>query len=473
MTLGSEALKKATSPVFVSVSGRILTQVVMAATILVATRFVTLEEFGILALGQAVSVILTSLLYTGLYQIVLRTKNIDEENATLFSTQLVLSATGTLLMISLGLIQAGGSLLQFVFFGLAPVPVLIGTAAHFDALLFRDSRVRAAVLSTAGAEILGFVAMCIAIGSGAGVYALVLGRLVMAILLLIAKVSCVAKWPGFGLEAGVVRGSFAAAYPLYISNGVTMASSYGGDLLLGLFQNPTAVGAFRAASRVTATATEIIAKPVLAISWSNLARSERENRLHALATEWLEQAKFLTFAAWPALIALALLAEPVVNFILDESWGAAAPLITILSLAAGVGILDVLSPPALLCTQKASIFTRLTFARAGITITALLLTAPHGPVAVAYGLLAARAIITPISLSFVLSALNIAPARFARALVPSTIATVTCCLAVVALQGATDDNLQGFMMTGGLAAALWSVIFLFFVTRRVVQLPRP
>ncbi|MEL6979630.1 MAG: oligosaccharide flippase family protein [Pseudomonadota bacterium] len=471
--LGETVAKSVGSTVFVSTVGRVFTQVLGVATILVATRFVTLEEFGFLALGQAVTIIIGSLLYTGLHQHVMRTKHIAEENATLFTAQCLLGLAGTMLMVAVGLLQPTGSLAQAVFLALAPVSVLQGPTAHYEAFLIREGRIRTAVLTTAAAELLGFVSMCVAIIYGAGVYALIFGRLIASAALLISKAWFAAIWPGLAMRGGVARRAFSSARPLYITTLAHMASTYGGDLLLGFFQSPTAVGAYRAASRVTATLSEVIAKPVITISWSNLARSEREGRIDAMGAAWLDQAKFLTLAAWPALAALSLLSAPVVDFILDESWGEAAPVIGVLAIAIAVGILDGLSGPALLCTQKDALFTRLTFVWAGIAVGSLLVTAQFGPIAVAYGLLVARLIMMPITLSFVLRALNIPLSAFARALAPSVIVTLACCLAVASLQSATDYDLRGLLITAGAGAALWITIFLALLTLRVVQLPRP
>lgn len=475
--ISSKLLRQAKAGVssvfFVSTFGRIVSQILAAATVFVAAQFVSLEDFGVLALGQAVTIILASLLYTGLHHQVMRSTNLGAENATLFAAQCLLGLAGALMMAAIGALQSPGSVLQSVFFLMAPIPAFVAPAAHFEALLIRAQKIRVAVLSTMVAEILGFVAMWLAFVQGAGVFALVLGRLVATIVAFAAKVWFAGVWPGLKLDARIAHEAFFASRPLYLTTGTSMASNYGGDLLLGLFLNPLSVGAFRAASRVATTGSEIIAKPVQTITWSNLARLEREQADASMAAAWLDHAKFLTLLAWPALCALALMSGSVVDLLLDESWSAAAPVISVLALALAVGILDNIVAPALTCTKQGQLYERIALATAAVIVASLSIAAPFGAVAAAFGLLFARLMMAPIALYYVLKALDVSVGAMIRNLAPSLGVTAACGVVVFLLQNVTSDTIEGFVVTAGLGALFWIALFFTLVARGLVQYPQP
>lgn len=469
----SALLAMLVSPFFVSAAGRMVSQVLAAATVLVAARYVTLSEFGVLAIAQAVTIILNSLLYTGLHHQVLRSTDLPRENATLFTCQAALGAGGSLFMAVLAVSQSADSLLREVFLGFAPIPLMVGVAAHFEALLIRAERIRAAVLSTAAAEALGFAALCVAFALGAGVYALVVARLTATVIAFLLKALLAAEWPGVAVERAVAATSFAASRPLYVTTGTNMMSNYGADLLLGAFLAPAAVGAYRAASRVAVTGMDIIAKPVEVITWSNLARLERGALADQMGAAWVNQAKFLTLVAWPALACLALLSKPVVDILLDESWGAAAPVISVLALALAVGVLDVLIGPALTCAKQPKRYVRLTLTRAGVIVVALAAAAPFGAIAAAFGLLAARAVMAPIAVHVALGALGVPAAAMVRALAPSALVTLACCLTVVLVRGLSADDAAGFALTVSLGALCWLGLAGVLIGKRIVELPKP
>ena len=389
-------LALATGPFVVGSLSRVAVQLLAFAQVVVASRHLDLAQFGTFALASAIAVIACSLLYTGFYEGLLRARDVAREAPTVL---VLLCAVG----IGLGLAM-GVAALAFGFetgfetgFGamllpLALVPVLAGPTAWCEALGVRRGMVRANAVLTLVAEGAGFAALLWGLRAGEGAMALVWGRLVATLAALLLKLPFALGAPALGFSRAVALAAWQRARPLYAGAVAKLLSGYGGDFVVALFLSPAAVGAFRAGARVANTGAEVIVRPIHAIAWSRFARLERDLGAAAvgpLQTAWLRDTAFLAAVAWPSLVGLALMAEPVTALVLGPAWIAAAPVIAALALARAVAATDFLVDPLLVCRGRSDLQMRLRVASAALSVACVALAAPFGVTAAALGLLAA------------------------------------------------------------------------------------
>lgn len=466
------------STFMVSSLGRTTVQILTAATVLIAARYVDLAEFGVFALASAVNVILVTLVYTGFYHHILRTKDLKRGRDTLFWLMAALGALGSLLMVAVGLIATPATDTGLLFLTLSPIPLAAAPAAYFEALIMREGRVRSAVMATTVAEICGFVALVIAFEAGAGIMAFAASRLVATALVLVIKAAQAQSLPGFGFSIPQMSVAVRESLPLYNTTGTELLSNYGADLILGFFLNPLAVGTYRAGARVAVTGSDIVVQPLRAISWSRFARHERDGDLAMIRSTWLSQLRFLSVVAWPALIALSVLAVPVVEILLAESWMAAAPVLAILALANAVAALDVSSAPIFMCHGRGGLLTRLRLASALLLLLAILMAASFGPLAVAWAFLFVKLVVVPVNLVFVARMVEVTFEAIGRALMPGVLVSLICVAAILVGERIMAGELGGegavaFLTAAGAGLTVWALALAGLLSRRIVQLPAP
>merc|ERR1739841_279088 len=100
-------------------------------------------------------VIATTLVYTGIYHLLLRTDDLDRDRDTFFLMQLAIGGAGALLMAGLGLAMggfaAGGTAMALL--ALAPNPALSALSAWLEAQLVRERRIRTTALAVLMSEL--------------------------------------------------------------------------------------------------------------------------------------------------------------------------------------------------------------------------------------------------------------------------------------------------------------------------------
>lgn len=89
------------------------------------------------------------------------------------------------------------------------------------------------------------------------------------------------------------------------------------------------------------------------------------------------------FVFIPCMVGIAVIAKPLIELLYGQRWGAAAPILTLLALAAASWPLHVLNLAALSAQGRSDLFFRLELAKKVIAISLILICAPFGPVAIA------------------------------------------------------------------------------------------
>lgn len=155
-----------------------------------------------------------------------------------------------------------------------------------------------------------------------------------------------------------------------------------------------------------------------------------QHRIGSLTNAFAQALRITLTFVLPLHVLLALMAVPIVSTFFPEEWGAAAPLLSCLAMAAGARCFDVAAVTALKASAAGTVVFRLGLFRIGLLALALVLSIPHGIGAVAGAVLGARILAAGASLVAAWRRLDL---------------------------GATSASLE--LSAGGAAFALWALVF--------------
>lgn len=470
-------LKSLREPYVVGVASRILGQLISFVAVAIASRYLELEIFGTYALAWAGAVIGNTFVFTGFYQALLRSKEFERDRDTIYWLNTGVGAASAIAIALFGLAAGGLATAQgAALIALAPIPFIITPAAWWEAQLVRERRVRSASLYVLVAESCALIATVAMLRAGYGLAALIVPRYVSVIVGLMLTGGLVRRLPRIGLRRDSTRQAAKTALPLWGSSIVHSFQVYGTDIILGAFANAAMVGAYRGGARIAITASDLVLQPLGILTWSRFTRIEKgEDGIEALRTAWSENMAIAAAILWPLSATVALLAEPLVVTVLDETWLPAAGVVVILTVSRAIVFLGELLEPTLMTTGygRAQFYIRLF--GAGSLLLLLMIFARHGAEPAAWAHLASSVLTATVGLWAMVRVLHLSRTDFLRTFTPGLV--LTAATAAVILTTATP--LEAFGEVAGLVLCLaavglaWLVLMVVFLRRRALVLPTP
>ena len=320
---------------FYSALDKYVSIALVIATTAIAARLLTPDEIGIFAIASIVAVVSESLrdFGAGVYII---------QSSLLTRTKLRTAFTVTAAMsvlITLALVGVSGPIASFYTDPRLAPAVLVSAAgvlaASFAspslALLRREMRFRVlALINISGllANLLAFLALY---ALGWNYLSPVLAALVASLItttfavLVVHKfwmfVPCVKDWRDI-----VTFGGFASATAILNTLYVSLP-----QLLLGRLSGLDAVGIYNRATLLCQLPDRLIVgafQPVIFPAFAAQARAGDD-----LKAAYLKALSLLSAVQWPALLVLAVLAEPAVRIVFGPQWDACAPVLRIMAVA--------------------------------------------------------------------------------------------------------------------------------------------
>lgn len=465
------------SPFAVGVASRIGAQVSAFALILVASRSLDLAEFGAYAIASALAVIFTTLVYTGVYHILMRSPDIHRDRDTFFVLQLGIGLVGSVLMVGIAFILGGpsGGSTPYAMLGLAPIPVFASLSAWLEAQLVREGRIRTTSTAVLASEVVGLVTALTMFRSGFGIDALIASRLASMAFIVVIYGSLVRRAPRLRVRLDTARDSLCEAWPLWGSVSLSMMSNYGADLMLGAFLNASSVGAYRAGARVANTAADVVIQPLGTISWARFARLEANSTRELIRDAWKENMAVSFALVVPAMISLSLLAEPLVSFLLDPAWGAASGVVAIIALARATNAITFLLEPTLTCLGRVRLQFYINVGDAALFLLLLLTFGRAGAEAAAYSILAKDMVLMTSALVAMMLTARLTLADLVETITPGLGLTAICLLVILGMTQLPSDMtpVASFAVTVAALLSIWLLTVAGMLRRRVLVLPRP
>ena len=473
-----------TSPYAIGVASRFLVQIVAFVQVMIASRYLGLAEFGIYALAWAATVIANSFVYTGFYQALLRSPDIGRDRDTLFWAILAVGLAGGAVIggIGFGIYWNFGAFTGSVSATtalalclLAPIPILRAPAAWNESQLIQEQRVRSASSHVVASELCAALVGWLCLRAGYGVLSLIAARYAAVAVELTITTLLIRRVPKLRVDRMTLAQARKTAVPLWGTTAMGMFSNYGADLILGVFLNPAAVGAYRGGARISQTVSDLVLQPLTMLSWSSFTQLEKQGAQQGMRDVWVQNMGFGAVLLWPILACVALLAPELVSVVFDETWLPAAPIVAILCLARAIRFLSVLLEPALICNHQGQRQLRIRFIGAVLLLACLLGFGRYSGAAAAYAHVATSVVVAALSLIAMMGLLQITMRDLARALLPAGAIGGVCVAVVFTSQGWRDAGDPGFGLALTVAAlvAVWLVLVGLALRARLLNLPRP
>lgn len=412
-------------------AARALSHVATLVLMLCAARYLSPEAFGAYTLGSLAAAFTMLLLYSGVYEHLLRTESLERHAGAAFTVLLglgvLLCAAHLLLAEPLARLFRSEALAG-ILRAFAVLPLIGCVSAWREALYLRDAanlpRYYAILVVRDGSALAVGLAL---LWAGWGLEALVVSRLWVSLSGMAMWQAVVRRAPRLDLRRAPLREVLAYGSGVAGSRGLGFAASYGVDLVVGLALNPAALGIYRMSSRLVASATDIVGQPMSKLGWVRLsaaARGETE-----LMPAWHRLQRLTLLLAWPALAYIALAAPELVALVMGPQWTAVAATSTLLAAGAMLRIATLQLEPLLAVRHRSGL---LFATRAGTTALGigLALAAMHGGTqAVAVSQVAAAAAALAVTGAAAVRALDLSTRAIGRSLVRP----MACLGAVVAL----------------------------------------
>ncbi|MFN0046190.1 MAG: oligosaccharide flippase family protein [Sphingorhabdus sp.] len=367
---------------------RATVQFLLFGVTIVATRQLSIEEFGSYALASLFLIVARALFYVGPYEYLLKTRLTPTLYATCLRANIILASVISCLL----------TLVYFVAFRifdiydvsrlialLAPSIFLVAVTAWYEAVLLRDLRVRRYYLSTLIGDCIGAALAVFLLIKGYGVVSLVAQTYARLLILLALYAIGTTQRPTLGRGWVQVRDVFLWSKERYYAVLLNFTSTYGADLVLGILLSPAATGLYRASSRIVSTLTDLFAQPLQKISQTNL--SARLVQEKSLGTSWLTMLSGVGAIGWAGLLTLGFLADDLVPLALGEKWTPAVPIVVSFCAIKSFMLLDAVTTSFLVCHDRQKQMLRVQIGVAAAVIGLSWFFAPFGPqnVAIAVG----------------------------------------------------------------------------------------
>lgn len=358
------------------------------AMVIVLSRLLPPEAFGLIAMIAVLTEILENVKDFGLATATIQMKDITHEQVTtLFWINSSLGAA-----IALAMYAAAPLIAQFynhpelteVARWMTATFILGGLSTQHWALLVRQMRFKTLAAINLGGELLAMAAAVVAALAGAGYWALVVQRLTYWV------VASPAMWIASGWRPGWPRRCTGLKSLLVFGgsvNGSTIVDVLGRNVdqaLIGWYWGALPLGLYERAYKLLMSPANTCAAPVNSVGMPALSRlHDNPERYRHAYLSLLERLAMLTV---PAAALTIVTADWLVAILLGEQWHESAPILAWLSLTAA--LTPVIAATGLLFTTQGrgpELF-KVGAGSLAIVVIAVAVGLPFGPIAIAAGL---------------------------------------------------------------------------------------
>ena len=365
---------------------------------LVLARLLSPRSFGLFTYAQAIVALLQALADTPLATIVVQRKSLDRDylDALFWATMGASLGLSLLCFASSGAIGRGveqpelppllrALSLSFLITGLSTVQM---------GLLRREFRFRSLAVRSLVGEASGGVVALVAAFLGAGVWSLVVQRLVASAVGSVVLWSTSTWRPSWRFPMRALRGSGRFAAGVTGSRMLWVITNRIDDFLIGTFLGPVALGFYTVGYRVTRILSQVFADTLIQVAVAAFARVQDDPvRLRSALTKAL---RLTGYVGIPVFLAVAMAAEPMVLTLFGPKWIASVPVMRVLALLGLTRSLQAHGEALLLAVGRPDLFVRLEVWRTLLMVLGFLLVVDHGILWVAVILVCAQYGVSPV-----------------------------------------------------------------------------
>ncbi|WP_240535531.1 oligosaccharide flippase family protein [Rhizobium freirei] len=376
---------------------KIVSQAVQLLIFLVAARALESAEFGLYAFSSAIVVMLVVIAEGGWGEFVMKAECSDSE----------LDQIGTISIIAgvlVTIIGASGAAIAWFLFHRPHEALLLALFscwflpsslyAVYEGLLVARGLLRKQSIIRIASEITGLCVTIVGLWLGWNVFSLAAGRLASQLICLAGSAAVLAWRPRLCLTWPFAREVLGFSSHILSNRLILFLRSYSGTIAIGSFLGLTEAGYFRVAERIVAAFSELIGEPARMLAWTLFRRSAlptgsdgRQVRdIGSAATFFM---MVLMAIATPIYLGLSLISSDLIDIILGEKWAPAAALVAILSMKQVLLMPGYVTEALLSLSGNIRRMPPTLLFNAVVSVTLILLLAPFGVVAAAWGQCAA------------------------------------------------------------------------------------
>ncbi len=447
---------------------RIASQGFQFLLFLYAARVLSTADFGVFSMAYAVVLGLTVVAEAGWREYVICCEDagqVKEAGTVALGSGAVMALLGAA---GIGIAEAIGSPGTFGLVGMMLLPwVLLRPLTVVQVgVLTRDGRLGAVAAVQWSAELASFLAGALALWLGQGVLALAWGKLALLAVELGGYVVCNRGLAFRVPDRARVRHMIDFSREILSARVLAYLQGNFTTLAIGVFFNTATVGIYRAATRLSGTAQEVIREPARFLGWSWLRRARDADEagdapggaFDAAALQFLE----IVVSLGAGLLALmAVLAKPLVHVLLGAKWNDAVVLLTLLCIGGMTRLISTLTDPIFPLLGKPRLTRTLAILTTVAGVATFALALPLGIVAVAASDIVAGLLAMGVAAYFLGREAQLRPARLLGVALPGIAGTV----AVFAVSTFVDrfslfvqqPNLVDLVLDGLLLATVYAV----------------
>jgi O-antigen/teichoic acid export membrane protein len=317
---------------------RVTAQVSQLIVFIVAARMLGPAEFGIFALVSACAVLMLRVAEMGWAHFIMSWSGAPEvPGQVLFVailSGLVFGALGggvSLAVPMFGIEQRIGEVGLLFSLWL----VLATASAAQKGIMIWQHRLRSSAIAESAGELAGLGVALWTLYHGAGIFALVYGRIAFQTVHLAISFSATRTLPRPGLPREVLKDLWVFSRQVFANRMIINLRLSAATFLIGGFLGPAAVGFYRAAERLVGALSEVVNVPTEVLAWS-LFRQTRDAHGGSTAGFQARANQFfrLLFAvALPVFIWVSVLASDLITTLIGPEWLPALPVVAVLALS--------------------------------------------------------------------------------------------------------------------------------------------
>ncbi|GGE97067.1 oligosaccharide flippase family protein [Stappia taiwanensis] len=379
---------------------KLVSQALQLAMFIVAAHILVPAEFGFYAFASAFAVILVVFSECGWREFLLKSAKCEQRKNEVAT----MSAVSALLFTLVALVAAWGvahvlgrvwEAWLIALYSLWIMPAAL--SGVYEGVLISRGQLRRQAQIRLLAEGCGFLFAIGGLWNGWGAYALVAGRLVMQGVYLLGAAVTVRWWFIPRFDRGFTAELLEYSRHILLLRVMLQMRSYAGTLAIGSFLGLTDAGFYRAAERIVAAVSELIAEPARLLAWTlfrkaggrSAGEEEPPAALGVMATRFM---LILMAVSLPVYFGLALVAERFVPFLLGDKWQPAAVLVVVLSFKQVFLVPSFVTEPLLSIAGTIRKAPGVALFNGCVSIVMIVLCAPFGVLAAALGQIVAALI---------------------------------------------------------------------------------
>jgi O-antigen/teichoic acid export membrane protein len=407
---------------------------------LVLARLLVPREFGLLAIAQVFVSLCSTLTDAGFTRTLVQRPKLRA--AHLDSALLV--SVGLGMVMSLGLVLGAPLVavayhqpqLRPVLTALAVVPLVGGITGVPESMMRRQLRFRALALREMSSVVLSGAIGIVLAFLGAGVWALV-GQVVSQAIIAVVVLWVSVGWrPSANWTLEAVRELMGFGSHMLGITLLNFLNARSGQLLIGLFLGPGAVGLYAVAVRVLNLSVDVMINNVQKVAFPVFSRIADQPR--RMANAYLRAIEVTTTVSFVGYGLLALLAPQMTRLVFGAKWEAAGPLMALLALTGPATSIAFFSNGVMLAAGQSAMALRWTTARTAFTVVVMLATVHFGLQVMAIGLVVRNWAALPVSMSLVRRVTGVSLRAQAKTMLVPTAAVASMAMVVTAFLRVTD-----------------------------------